>query len=241
MRDQAIQSQIDYYRARAGEYDQWWHREGRYERGEEATRAWRQEARKLEDALNAFHPAGAILEFAGGTGIWTEKLANHADDLTVVESAPETIAIAEHRVGPCRARFVEADIFQWTPDRRYDCVFFAFWLSHVPPDRFDVFWRLVDASLAEEGRVFVIDSLLAKTSSAANHETPDGDSHRHTRKLNDGREFEIYKTFHDPADLTKRLRSLGFEFHIGTTGQFFLHGHGQRTPRAPSRSLNVPS
>ncbi|MCH8183822.1 MAG: hypothetical protein IID55_11620 [Proteobacteria bacterium] len=30
----ALAQQIDYYRARAAEYDQWWHREGRYDRGE---------------------------------------------------------------------------------------------------------------------------------------------------------------------------------------------------------------
>src|SRR6266511_3494592 len=30
-------------------------------------------------------------------------------------------------------RFIRADIFEWVPDRRYDVVFFGFWLSHVPP------------------------------------------------------------------------------------------------------------
>jgi hypothetical protein len=28
----------------------------------------------------------------------------------------------------------------WRPDRRYDVVFFGFWLSHVPLERFAAFW-----------------------------------------------------------------------------------------------------
>ena len=57
------------------------------------------------------------------------------------------------------ARFVEADIFNWEPDDTYDVVFFSFWLSHVPQDRFEWFWSLVDRALVPGGRVFLIDNL----------------------------------------------------------------------------------
>jgi len=32
--------QVAYYRARAGEYERWWLRQGRYDRGPVATRRW---------------------------------------------------------------------------------------------------------------------------------------------------------------------------------------------------------
>ena len=35
-------------------------------------------------------------------------------------------------------RYIEADPFHWQPTEQLDAVFFAFWLSHVPPDRFDM-------------------------------------------------------------------------------------------------------
>ncbi|QFS50036.1 hypothetical protein [Nostoc sphaeroides] len=35
MTTDVIQQQIEYYRARANEYDQWFYRTGRYDRGEE--------------------------------------------------------------------------------------------------------------------------------------------------------------------------------------------------------------
>ena len=44
MSDQNIlKDQIDYYRARAAEYDQWWYRTGRYDRGPEFNARWHAE------------------------------------------------------------------------------------------------------------------------------------------------------------------------------------------------------
>jgi hypothetical protein len=33
-------------------------------------------------------------------------------------------------------------------------LFFSFWLSHVPPARFEEFWALVRGALKPEGRAF---------------------------------------------------------------------------------------
>ncbi|MFG2630329.1 class I SAM-dependent methyltransferase [Streptomyces sp. NPDC048473] len=48
-------------------------------------------------------------------------------------------------------QFLEADLFEWQPPRRYDSVFFAFRLSHVPPTRLPDFWKTVAAALAPGG------------------------------------------------------------------------------------------
>ncbi len=43
---------------------------------------------------------------------------------------------------------------------RYDTVSFAFWLTHVPPGRFEQFWSLVDQALAPSGRaIFVYNAI----------------------------------------------------------------------------------
>ena len=94
-------------------------------------------------ALDAFRPTGRVLELACGPGVWTGHLLRHASEVTAVDASPEMLAIATARVGPERVRFVQADLFTWTPDRRYDVVFFGFWLSHVPAERFASFWSLV--------------------------------------------------------------------------------------------------
>jgi demethylmenaquinone methyltransferase/2-methoxy-6-polyprenyl-1,4-benzoquinol methylase len=102
-------------------------------------------------------------------------------------------------------------------------VFFGFWLSHVPVDRFDAFWAMVRSALRPGGRVFWVDSLLEPASTARDHEPLDN-SGVVVRRLNDGREFRIVKIFHEPADLERRLARLGFVGWVRSSGTFFHYG-----------------
>ncbi|RYD36186.1 MAG: class I SAM-dependent methyltransferase [Verrucomicrobiaceae bacterium] len=222
-----LRQQIDYYRARAAEYDQWWLREGRYDRSPELNAQWFAEADEMAAALSAFQPAGRILELACGTGLWTRRLRPFAATLTAVDASPEMLALNAARPGgPPQARYIEADLFNWQPDGLYDTVFFSFWLSHVPPERFDAFWSMVRSCLAPGGRVFFVDSLHEPTSTAVDHRLLRPEATVLSRRLNDGRGFQIYKVFHDPAELAGRLRGLGWEFEIRRTAHYFLHASG---------------
>ena len=48
---QVLADQIAYYRARAGEYDEWWFRAGRYDRGADFNAQWHAETAAVEAAL----------------------------------------------------------------------------------------------------------------------------------------------------------------------------------------------
>jgi SAM-dependent methyltransferase len=224
----SLESQKAYYDARAPEYNDWWERKGRYDRGAEATAAWRADIDALDSWLDEFQPSGFVLELACGTGNWTEKLLRYSEDLTAVDASPEMLAQCRARVGADHAHFRQADIFGFEPDRQYDVVFFGFWLSHVPPDRFEEFWTRVRAALKPYGRFFFVDSQYEASSTAADHVLTAKTDTRQTRKLNDGREFEVYKIFYDPDDLSQRLRRLGFQNEVRASKRFFLCGHGQR-------------
>lgn len=222
-----LRQQLDYYRARAAEYDQWWLRQGRYDRGAALNAQWFADASVLASALSAFRPAGRVLELACGTGIWSEQLLPFASHLTAVDGSPEMLAINAARLGSPLVRYVEADLFEWRPSGQFDTVFFGFWLSHVPPERFADFWRLVASCLAPGGRVFFVDSRHEQTSTAVDHRLPEPAATVLRRRLNDGREFQIYKIFYDPADLAGRLSELGWQFAIHQTRHYFLYGAGQ--------------
>ena len=154
-----LDEQIDYYRARAPEYDEWFLRRGRYDRGEAPNREWFEEVGKVREALDRFAPRGEVLELACGTGLWTERLASRSDRLVALDASPEMIALNRTRLGAAEnVEYVQADLFTWRPDRRFDVVFFAFWLSHVPDERFEAFWSLLSDALAPDGRVFFVDS-----------------------------------------------------------------------------------
>lgn len=232
--ERVLDEQIAYYRARAGEYDEWFLRRGRYDHGPAFNARWFAEADEVRQALARFDPRGAVLELAGGTGIWTERLLRTADHITVVDSSPEVLAINRARVGAERAAFVEADLFTWAPDRRYDVVFFSFWLSHVPPERFAEFWRRVGEWLAPGGRAFFVDSLYTPTTTAADHRLEGEDATTMTRRLNDGREFRIVKVFYRPEALQAQLASHGWTAEVNATASYFLFGSASPPQGAPS-------
>jgi SAM-dependent methyltransferase len=226
-----LQEQLDYYRARAAEYDEWWLREGRYDRGPALKAQWFREAYEVRLALAEFRPRGRILELAAGTGIWTGQLLPFADQLTALDASSEMLSINAARVNSPLVRYLEADLFSWRPapgDERYDTVFFGFWLSHVPPERFAGFWELIDSCLAPRGRVFFVDSLRQETSTAINHVLPDFGTNVLQRRLNDGREFRVYKIFYQPAELRGRLQDLGWDFEVKETDNYFIYGFGSR-------------
>jgi SAM-dependent methyltransferase len=208
--DAVLDEQAAYYRSRAAEYDEWWQRLGRYDRGAEATQHWRTEIQELERALDRFAPAGSVLELASGTGWWTRQLARHATSLTCIDASSETIAVNRGRVaaeGLPIPTYVQADLFAWQPTSQYDVVF----------------WNTVAAALKPGGRVFFIDSRPDETSTAQDHDMPDSKGVQ-VRKLNDGRTFRIVKLFYEPEDLTGRLRRLGWNASCAATQRYFLYG-----------------
>lgn len=224
--DDPLGEQLAYYCARASEYDEWWFRLGRYDRGEAANVQWFSEGAEAAAALDAFNPTGDVLEFAGGTGIWSEKLEAHATSLTVLDGSPEMLELNAARVPSTKVTRIAADIFEWEPKEQYDAVFFGFWLSHVPPEKFAYFWALVRKCLKPGGRFFFVDSRHASSSMAADHKLPDKDSTTHIRRLNDGRTFQIYKVFYESTELAARLQQLGWTTDIRQTDNYFLYGSG---------------
>jgi SAM-dependent methyltransferase len=228
--DALLSEQAAYYRARAPEYDEWWRRTGRYDRGAEATARWKAEVAQVDAELAGAALSGDVVELACGTGWWTERLARTARRLTCIDASPEAIDINRGRLrnaGLPTPIYELADLFEWTPAAKFDAVFFSFWLSHVPNDRFKSFWSKVAAALRPGGRAFFIDSLPDQTSTARDHRMPDPGGLQE-RRLNDGRTFRIVKVFRQPDELTNELQALGWKPMIGRTPTYFVFGRVER-------------
>jgi demethylmenaquinone methyltransferase/2-methoxy-6-polyprenyl-1,4-benzoquinol methylase len=177
----------------------------------------------ISELVEEFRPAGDILEFACGTGAFTGALARRARSVTAVDASAQMLAINQSQLEDPKVRYVSSDIFNWKPDRVYDAVFFAFWLSHVPPTAFDEFWAMVRSCLATTGRVAFVD----EDERAAGHEFEArrvGGTPAAPRTLGDGREFEIVKVFWRPRDLEDRLRLLKWNVEIRRVGETFVYG-----------------
>jgi demethylmenaquinone methyltransferase/2-methoxy-6-polyprenyl-1,4-benzoquinol methylase len=209
--DPLLAEQIAYYRAIAPEYESL------------SLPGWG--GHEVAAALDAFRPAGDVLELACGPGMWTELLVRHASSVTAVDAAPEMLARARARVGEARVRFVQADLFSWRPDRRHDVVFFGFWLSHVPRDRFEAFWSLVDDCLEPAGRVFFVDDAVRTSEELIEGET----SSTIQRRLGDGTAYRAVKVPYRPTDLQEQLASLGWQITVTPTSGPFYWGAGTRS------------
>jgi len=213
-----VAEQKRYYAERAPEYDDWWYRRGRYELEPEALGRWQADIAEAEAALEEFAPGGTVLELAAGTGIWTRKLVRLAERVVAVDANAETLAL-----NTSDAELVRADVFEFEPAQRFDLVFFSFWLSHVPEQRFGEFWSLVRAALVPGGRVFLVDSGAGDTA----HTGTDQADWEETRSLSDGRTFRIVKRRWAPRELADRVRPLGFELDLRDTANgHFLYGGG---------------
>ena len=208
-----VAEQVAYYRAHAPDYDDNY-----------LGNDWDHSIEKLPIA-------GDVLELACGTGHWTRLLAARARSVTAVDAAPEVLALARQRVRGLPVDFIQADVFAWQPPRRYDTVFFAFWLTHVPPTRFAAFWSMVGMALAAGGRVCFLDD--SSRERAGERFVPDQATPAVWRRLRDGTEHRVVKVYYSPGELAARLAALGWSADVRETSTPLLVGTAHRRTSDP--------
>jgi SAM-dependent methyltransferase len=210
-----VKEQIEYYRAVAPEYDA--------ASGPPGDRL-APYGRQIEIGLDRFRPQGRVLEIASGAGGWTGHLLRHASSVTAVDSSAEMHELARKKTdGDPRVHYLVADVFSWQPDSRYDVVFFANWLSHVPPGRFRRFWEMVGMALAPAGRVFLADELedAWRYEELFREDFIEPSVPVVRRSVRDGRTFRVVKVFWNPEELRSTLGALGWAAKVYTAGPFF--------------------
>ena len=224
-----LQNQIDYYRARAPEYDDWFYRRGRYDLGEAHTRQWQAEVQQVREQLYRVSDVEDILELAPGTGIWTAELIQIGERVTALDASPEMIGINRAKLRCDKVHYQLTDLFQYQPARQYDMVFFGFWLSHVPAAKLARFLQAVHAALKPGGRLFFVDSRALDLSRSRSGTAPLADDLQR-RELKDGRQFDIVKIYYEPAALTETLGEHGFDIEVKATDSFFIYADGRKRP-----------
>ena len=222
-----LDEQILYYRARAGEYDDWYLRKGRYNYGEKWNTLWFKEVSQLKEELKRFSPKGRVLEIAAGTGWWTKEFVRYTGSLTALDASSEVLLINREKLGSSHITYIQEDVMKWKPNKVYDVVFFSFWISHIPPKLFKKFWNVVRMSLKSNGRVFFIDNYQSERNVISGKSFRKTKSIINQRKLEDGREFNVIKIFYNPKALERKMSKLGWEISVATTSNYFFYGCGK--------------
>lgn len=216
--EEILREQLDYYQKRAREYDKSVGGTGYVGAVSPENDEVNQEWLYIHKALHAIGPVGDALELACGTGIWTRELLLHSNSITAVDGSPEMIIINREKLGDTKIKYQCLDIFEWEPDKTYDLVFFAFWLSHVPPSHLSGFLDKVARATKPGGRVFIIDEPKSdKNISGANV-----DGLYQQRSLDNGSSYRIVKVYYDPMEIELAFLEKGFFKESITVGKSFF-------------------
>ena len=217
----------DYYRARAPEFEQWILREGRYAHSPQADAAWHREMAELQEFVGSLTDM-RVFEVAAGTGWWT-RLLTRRNRVVASDYAPEMLAEARQRdadhqpLGRCRA-----DAYRLpTADGAWDACMFGFWLSHVPVPRSAEFIREAARIVRPGGWIVLVDSRQAEHSGASDQYVKGDRVQRQHRRLNDGREFTIWKIYWTPAELRSLLGLVCTEVEVIETDHYFIGARGR--------------
>jgi ubiquinone/menaquinone biosynthesis C-methylase UbiE len=180
-----------YYAARASEYDRVYQKPER-----------QSDLRQIEQWLPSLLSGAKVLEVACGTGYWTQFIAQVASTVVAIDSAQETIQIAQQRVNSANVLFQVGDAYALAATTRsFDAAFAGFWFSHVPLERQREFLAGLNAALAPGALVVLLDNLFVQGSSSAIAERDGIGNTYQCRTLENGSTHRVVKNFPTEAQL----------------------------------------
>ena len=193
-----------YYAARASAYDDVYRKPER-----------QADLREIEQWLPSVVAGGKLLEVACGTGYWTQLLAPAASAVVAIDSAVETLRIAEKRVRTGNVEFRVGDAYALPLGEGFDAAFAGFWFSHVPLERQREFLLELNAALRPGAKVVLLDNRFVQGSSSPIAEQDAIGNTYQIRKLGDGSTHRVLKNFPSEA----QLRALS-EAGVGESAHF---------------------
>jgi SAM-dependent methyltransferase len=188
-----------YYAARAGEYDRI------YEKPERQA-----DLRQIESWLPSLFLSATVLEVACGTGYWTQFIAPATASMLAIDSAPETLRVAEQRVVASNVDFRLGDAYDLSGmGRTFSAAFAGFWFSHVPLERQREFLLGLNSTLEPGARVVLLDNRYVEGNSSPIAECDTAGNTFQHRSLSDGSTHRVLKNFPTEAELHALVDDLG--------------------------------
>jgi len=191
---------VDYYSARADEYEQVY---AKPERQEDICR--------LQDIIPAYFTGRHVLEIACGTGYWTRRIAPRASSVVACDLSPEVLALARARQAETfPVQFRNADAFALHGvSGAFDAAFAGFWISHVQRNDVQRFLTGVHRKLPSGSVVLLTDNRYVDGSNwPITRSDVDGNTYQR-RRLLDGTEYEVLKNFPSPAEVRYAIEASG--------------------------------
>ncbi len=185
----------DYYRRRAEEYEEIYHRDDPV-RQEEQT--------KIANAVKETLRGRRVLEIACGTGYWTQFLSETAQSIVATDVVQEVLEIAKRKQYKCPVSFRIEDAYNLSFETNsFDGGLANFWFSHIPKDRIDSFLKDFHRVLQNGSRVFIADNVYIP-GIGGELVIKEGDKNTYKlRKLKNGSKNLILKNYFSVEELVK--------------------------------------
>lgn len=185
---------IDYYRARAGEYEQIYYREVPERR------------REINDACSFVRKIvkdKTVLDLACGTGYWTKVAADSAKQVVATDIALEMINQAKAKLYNGPVDFVVSDLYHlpFAPNS-FDLIILGFWLSHEPKQNYVNLFNAITTLVRTNGVVWMIDN--NPPAEGPQNDSAGSDEHDNNlklRRLQNGTEYVILKNYFSNSEL----------------------------------------
>jgi ubiquinone/menaquinone biosynthesis C-methylase UbiE len=179
---------IDYYRARAAEYEQIY-----YRRVPERRREIDEQAEDLRELVRGKD----ILDLACGTGYWTQIMSRTARFIAAADISAEMLREARNKEYDAPTAFVMADLYSLPfQTASFDMITLGFWFSHQPKQEYDLFFRQLAQPLKDDGFIWMIDNNPLAEGSQLNSVRTDVYGNNYKRRhLQSGEEYVILKNY----------------------------------------------
>ena len=200
---------VDYYRARAPEYEQIYYRDVPQRRKEIDDRC---------EYVSRIAQGRTVLDLACGTGYWTKVAAETAKEVVASDIAPEMIRQAKTKNYNCPVEFVVSDLYHlpFRP-KSFDFIMLGFWFSHEPKQNYSVLFDSITVPLKVGGRIWMIDNNPpAEGTQVDSTEVDEHGNNLKVRRLENGNEYVILKNYFSKEELekvlTERFRIIDFVY-----------------------------
>ncbi len=212
-------SMNDYYDERAAEFDDIYTL-GKPPGKVSDPKLYQEEARSLSNLVQE-HCRGRLLDIPCGTGYWLQFYAANCSEITLVDQSENMLQECRDKVTELGvaaiSELVRGDALEVSLENRsYDSVLVGFFLSHVTDAQMDLFFDKLKMVLKPGGRVLIMDSTWSQFRKSRPKEGTT------VRRLNDGRDYEIYKRYFERSDIDQMSKSYGMDFEILHEGEIYI-------------------
>jgi 2-polyprenyl-3-methyl-5-hydroxy-6-metoxy-1,4-benzoquinol methylase len=208
------QDLTSYYKERAKEYDRV------YQIPEEQN-----DLLQSAQLFQTLFSGKSVLEIACGTGYWTEQIAKTATAVLATDINEAVIDIAKTRTLPDKVSFKVADMNSLSANHPFEGLFGGFIWSHILIQDISQFLLNINKLVIATGDIVFIDSKPVKGTNHDHQRITRVDEFGNTfqtRKLDNGKTFEVLKNFPDNQMLVKQLSAIATDIHISDLEYYWI-------------------